>query len=167
MRKWSIDDLKYLKTYYNQMTNEELLHHFNDKTWQSIYKAARRLGLYRAHDIAVKNRSNSRVGSKSSNWHGGISHSSKGYVLVKFPGHPRADTKGYVLQHILVMESIIGRHLYENECVHHINKIKNDNRPENLRLMTKAEHTKLHHCGAKRTLDTRMKISIARRKSFA
>jgi len=32
----------------------------------------------------------------------------------------------------------------ENEVVHHINGRKSDNRPENLAVMTKSEHSKLH-----------------------
>ena len=43
-----------------------------------------------------------------------------------------------------MMEEKIGRKLFRNECVHHINEIRNDNRIENLQLMTLCEHAKLH-----------------------
>jgi hypothetical protein len=51
----------------------------------------------------------------------------------------------YRREHILIMEKHIGRKLESNECVHHINGYKQDNRLENLQLMTKSEHMKLHH----------------------
>ncbi|MGA9161251.1 MAG: hypothetical protein WB297_10380 [Actinomycetota bacterium] len=35
------------------------------------------------------------------------------------PEHPRARTHGYVFEHILVMEAFLGRHLMEDENVHH------------------------------------------------
>jgi hypothetical protein len=37
-------------------------------------------------------------------------------------------------EHHIVMEQKLGRELYDHERVHHINGIRNDNRPENLEL---------------------------------
>lgn len=82
---------------------------------------------------------------------GGIGHKKKrgdGYIQVYFPDHPMSTSDGYILEHILVMEALIGRHLCENECVHHKNEVKDDNRKENLQLMTKQEHMSYH--GTKR-----------------
>lgn len=61
---------------------------------------------------------------------------SNGYVVAYAPDHPFARGAGYVLQHRLVMESMLGRHLLPSETVHHKNGIRHDNRPENLELWT-------------------------------
>ena len=66
-----------------------------------------------------------------------------GYVRVYCPMHPKANTWGYVYEHRLIMESIIGRHLTYNEHIHHINGKRWDNRPENLQIMSPSEHSKL------------------------
>jgi HNH endonuclease len=60
----------------------------------------------------------------------------KGYVWVKAPkGHPNARGKsGWIMEHVLVMSTLLGRPLRQGEQVHHKNLIKSDNRPENLEL---------------------------------
>jgi len=56
--------------------------------------------------------------------------------------HPRAKSNnGYVFEHILVMEEKIGRMLFSNENVHHINGIKDDNRIDNLELWIRPQPT--------------------------
>lgn len=67
----------------------------------------------------------------------------KGYVLIHAPYHPKASKRGYVMEHRLVMEKHLGRLLERSEVVHHKNGKKDDNRLENLELMTKAEHDSL------------------------
>lgn len=83
-------------------------------------------------------------------WKGGRFIDPDGYALVKVPSHPLARESGYVLEHRLVMETILGRYLEPHEIVHHINSIKYDNRPENLQLVSgHAEHVRLERTGKK------------------
>lgn len=67
-----------------------------------------------------------------------------GYIKVYVPDHPHATSDGYVMKHVLVMERKIGRFLNPDEVVHHINHIRDDNRIENLTLMTKHDHMSMH-----------------------
>ncbi len=68
----------------------------------------------------------------------GSKRMSHGYILIKIAEHQ------WVKEEWLVAEKMIGRKLYRDEIVHHINGNKNDNRPENLKVMTAGEHKKLH-----------------------
>ncbi len=72
--------------------------------------------------------------------------SSDGYVLVK-----RIGRKGYDYEHRVIMENHLGRLLDDDEYVHHDNDIKDDNRIENLVVVSHKEHMQEHAGPARKT----------------
>lgn len=62
-----------------------------------------------------------------------------GYLRIWQPDHPAA-SNGRVLEHRWVVEQILGRQLRTDEHVHHVNGVKDDNRPENLQVLDAQEH---------------------------
>jgi hypothetical protein len=66
-----------------------------------------------------------------------------GYVFIYQPSHHRSGSNGYVKRAIIVLENKLGRELVDNEIAHHINSIKDDDRPENLQEIMFNEHTSL------------------------
>jgi len=93
-----------------------------------------------------------REGKGNSNWHGGKYLDDKGYVRVRMTQHPY-QVHGYVYEHRLVLEEVLGRYLRSWESCHHINEIKEDNRAENIYLCTVSEHSSMHREGHVHTME--------------
>jgi hypothetical protein len=60
----------------------------------------------------------------------------RGYVLIRFPSHHRADVRGYVYEHVLVAENMIGRQLRKGEQVRHCDRDPGNNDHANLKIRT-------------------------------
>lgn len=100
------------------------------------------------YGIPRRHKRGPRTAKHHGSWSGGRIVDKSGYILVYMPEHPHASHPargrcGYVREHRLVMEKMIGRYLDPKEVVHHKNGKKDDNRPENLELFSSnAEHLK-------------------------
>jgi hypothetical protein len=71
-------------------------------------------------------------GAASPSWKGGRAAHSGGYVEAHAPGHPKASGRGRVLEHVLVAEKALGKHLPPGAVVHHVNGDRADNQNSNL-----------------------------------
>jgi len=77
------------------------------------------------------------------------------------PGHPNAyDGRGNVAEHTVVMSEVLGRPLHKRERVHHLNGIRDDNRPGNLELWL------WHHPSGQRVTD-RIKDALELLRTYA
>ena len=72
-----------------------------------------------------------KKGEKHHLWTGGRASNGK-YVLIYRPDHPYGRKNGYVYEHRLIVESIIGRVLLPSEETHHRDRNKTNNDPRNL-----------------------------------
>ena len=78
------------------------------------------------------------AGSKNPAYKGGRILDKNGYVRM------RGSVAARQYEHQYIMEQHLGRKLEEGEEVHHINGNKSDNRLENLYLVDKKNHSRVH-----------------------
>lgn len=115
---------------------QECAKEFYAAAWQ-LRDTARRQGTYCSTEC--RHKAMRLLSAKPENkW---LNHN--GYVMAWAPDHPRA-SRGRVLEHILVVEQVLGRPLEPGEQVHHKDGNKQNNAPENLQVMSASEH-KRHH----------------------
>lgn len=122
--------------------------HLNDVKLCAICNSpieSRRAKIYcgtscRNKGIAKNRRDYKLEGSPT--WKGGRKLDSTGYVLVKDPKSTRSD--GYIMEHRLLIEKHLGRELKQDEQVHHIDGDKTNNAIDNLSIMNKSDHMRLH-----------------------
>jgi hypothetical protein len=87
-------------------------------------------------------------GTNNHNWNGGKTVLGKGYVYIRCMGHPRANSKGYIPESWATVEKAIGRELHLGAIIHHVNGIKNDNRPGNLVVCPNEKYHRMLHVRA-------------------
>ncbi|HEX5519919.1 MAG TPA: HNH endonuclease signature motif containing protein [Candidatus Nitrosocosmicus sp.] len=88
-------------------------------------------------------------GANNGCWKGGRIFDGR-YWRLYMPWHPNANKKGKVYEHVWIMSRHLKRPLMKGEEIDHINEDKTDNRIENLRIMTKPQHTSRHFKGKPR-----------------
>lgn len=85
----------------------------------------------------------------------GFHYDNNGYKYIKIPNHPNANNKGNVFEHRLIVESMLGRYLENEEEVHHIDGDRLNNRVDNVTSLRSEEHKWWH--GVKSRMDWEMK----------
>jgi hypothetical protein len=112
---------------------------------EAVEKSAKaRTGIKRKAETRAKLSESRKCHFNGLNGYGHTKLHPKGYVLAYAPEHPNAHKDGYIMMHTVVVEQNIGRYLKDGEVVHHINHIRSDNDINNLLLMDKREHAKMH-----------------------
>ena len=75
-----------------------------------------------------------------------------GYRKIFMPDHPYADANGYVFEHRLVCERLLGRYLTEDEIVHHRDGNPLNNDPSNLFIFYGHDVHRAFHCAKNRDI---------------
>lgn len=75
---------------------------------------------------------------------------SRGYVIIYLPGHSEASASGWAFEHRVVVSSLLGRPLREQEIVHHLDGDRANNSPNNLFLTDRHDHFRLFHTPPRR-----------------
>lgn len=72
-----------------------------------------------------------------------------GYAMTYMPEHHAAYANGYVYDHVLEAEKMLGRRLTDEEVVHHIDRNRSNNRPDNLMVFDCGKSHAFYHGGGK------------------
>jgi len=95
------------------------------------------------HRFAKGHHNRLRVRANNPRWKGGRYIDSENYVRLLMPDDPR-QIGGYVREHIVIWEAAHGP-MPQGHVIHHKNGDKQDNRLENLEMMTVGQHKTLHN----------------------
>jgi len=103
--------------------------------------------------LPCSNKTLAKVGEDHHLWKGGKTVDNDGYLLIHKSLLPLGEQtqfqemfthSGYILEHRLIAARTLGRNLFSNEKVHHLNALKQDNRPSNLKVLSATNHAQEH-----------------------
>ena len=128
----------------NKFRRQEKRHTKVCEWCKTEYRTSEKKQRFCSPSCASKASMTGRCGESNSNWKGGLTLHTKGYVYEYAPGHPNSDKRGYILQHRLVVSEAIGRPLREDEIVDHADEDKQHNQVHNLHIYDNAGHSRKH-----------------------
>lgn len=113
------------------------------------------LGILRRGWTGEKNPNFNNRGASNPLWKSDKKESPYGYILIRVLDHPFKNCDGFVFEHRLVAEQYLlteensaeidGKHYLKQEYdVHHKDRNRKNNNPDNLLVILHSEHMKLH-----------------------
>lgn len=158
MKKWLTKNSEHRKEWlkeYRRRNRERI------RKWEREYKAKYAIkhshlcpvcgkSIRKESTFCIKHKKHQPSGPLNPCWRGGRVKDVNGYIRIYKPEHPRADSKKQVYQHIIVWEETHGKMLLQGWVVHHLNGIKDDNRPVNLEALPARAHMNVLAAKARR-----------------
>lgn len=149
---FDIEDFEKVKKYHWIFDSKGNVVSKYDKPRLSMHKLIMGEGIYiHKNNNKSDNRKSNLVPTK--NYHNDGKTFLNGYIAIYMPEHERAFDNGCVYEHILVAEKILDRKLKEQECVHHKDKNRTNNSPDNLMIFKTNEDHIAYHGGAELIVD--------------
>lgn len=84
-----------------------------------------------------------------------------------FENHKVTNGSVCVRRSRVVMSSILGRSLSDDELVHHKDEDTNNDSPDNLELITAAEHNRHHKLGSEKSESSKVAVSQTLKQKYA
>ncbi|KZE04146.1 hypothetical protein B4117_4316 [Bacillus mycoides] len=135
----------------NEIPRRDIESRYTDRYLRKISETSKgrtpfNKGLTKQDHPSIMKISGKMSGNRSRFWKGGSCITTCGYRLTRVDDHPNRDKDDYVLEHRLVMETLLGRYLRSEEVVHHRDRDRLNNSPDNLFLFPcKKSHTCFHN----------------------